>query len=426
MIDALTPLFVAALALRGVPLPPPVLTVDDTPGAAMFTTIQAAVDVAPAGATIRVASGAYAGFALEGKDLAVIADAGASATVFGVVYVSNVAADSEVLLRGLTIVGLGDPGAWLFACNGSVWIEDCTLQGTSTSPQHAPGEPGLLVKSCADVRVSRCVLQASDGTSEVVGFVPSAGGNALDATDSTVRLFDSLAMAGGGGQSTSALEGGDGGDAVRLVRSRVTVWGSQLHGGNGGASLGQFVGGAWICGVSGDGGHAFRAIEPPAPPSIHALGLGLVPGSAGAKAPGPLCAGGMPGVMLYGLFESDVLHHTGPYRPFFTESPAEDGAAARIHLQGQPGDLALVALGVPVVPFPLAGMIGSLYLLPSASVLKAGVWSAAAFDPLLVPLPQQAAGFESLRAYLQGAVVTSAGEVRLLAPATLLAIDDAI
>lgn len=156
------------------------------------------------------------------------------------------------------------------------------------------------------------------------------------------------------------------------------------------------------------------------------MGLSLFSGAAGPKAPGANCRAGAPGVAVSGLGEADILFQTGPYRPFYTESPLDDGASARVHLQGVPGDLALVALGVPGGPFPLPGMSGSLYLLPSVSVLKSGVWSAAAFDPLLVPVPQQAAGFESLHAYVQGVVVTSTGEIRLLAPATRVLIDDAI
>jgi hypothetical protein len=77
-------------------------------------------------------------------------------------------------------------------------------------------------------------------------------------------------------------------------------------------------------------------------------------------------------------------------------------------------------------PLPLPGIVGPLFLGADLKLVFSGPWSTAALEPLIGTIPPQPAGFESVRLFLQGAVVTSLGEVRLLAPASLVVVDDGI
>lgn len=411
----------------------PLLTVDDTAGTgAMHASIQAAVDAAPEGATIRIASGTYAAFTVVGKGLAIVADNGADVDVAGTVQIQGLAAGQEVLLRRLSIVGVGTQALKIGLALGRVWIEECELKTAIPSGLKQDGRTVLELMACADVRVSRSALQAASGSNESVGGYGAAksGGIGIDAYGSTVRVYDSSVQAGGGGngKTDGLMHAGQGADAISLHTSRVTVWGSQLHGGKGGNSdYCDECPSQLYCGDPGHGGHCIRSSNAPGGIVVELLGASLFPGEGGHNYDlGDDCPDGVDGQWVYNLFAEQTLVTPGPFRSFFSKSPVDDGTSAALFLEGVPGDLAVIAAGVPSGPFPISDFVGLLFLAPAGPLVFAGAYSAAALQPLSVPIPQQPPGFESLRAYVQGAVVTSSGQVRLLAPASIVVIDDAL
>jgi hypothetical protein len=97
-----------------------------------------------------------------------------------------------------------------------------------------------------------------------------------------------------------------------------------------------------------------------------------------------------------------------------------------VFLKGHPGDLALIALGSSAQPLQLAGIVGPLFLGADLKLVFSGPWSPAGLEPLLGTLPPQAPGFETARLFVQGAVVTLFGEPHLLAPASIVVVDDGL
>ena len=392
--------------------------------------IQAAVDAAADGDTIRIADGSYAGFVVDGKDLAVTADNAATVQVDGTSRVMNLGSGQQVLLRKLFLSGQNEPALVVEQAAGAVWIEECSLTSGIEPGVWAPGKPGLVADGAADVRVLRSLVQGGHGPAELfLSFPGQHAGAGIEATGSALHVVDSTVTGGQGGSADiyGLLNSGSGGDAVRLAESQARVWGSTLTGGNGGYTDYCFCPGGLVCGLSGHGGNVFAVTAPPGPGSIELLGATITPGLGGPS--GTLfgkCSDGAPGANLVGLPLNDVIVHPGPFRGYWTKSPVDDGGTATLFLEGEPGDVALIALGAPLAPTPFPGAIGPLYLAPNALFVFIGPWAPGVLDPLSVPVPQQPAGFETLRLFTQGAVVTTTGEIRLLAPASLVLIDDGI
>ncbi|TAJ17530.1 MAG: hypothetical protein EPO68_09370 [Planctomycetota bacterium] len=409
----------------------PLLTVDDTPGSgAMYATIQAAVDAAPDGATIRIASGTYAAFSVTGKGLALVGDNGALVNVAGTVSVQSLAADQEFMLRRLSIVGVGTQALQIAQAAGRVWIEECEVKTAIPAGQYQHGKTAVELNACADVRVSRSAIQGAHGSSEAFsGSGPAkSGGIGIHAYGSTLRVYDSSVRGGSGGSAVpyGYLNAGQGADAILLDGSRVTAWGTQLYGGHGGYSDYCYCPGQLYCGNPGNGGHCINTLSVPSGIVVELLGATLVPGEGGPNGNWPTCPEGANGQWVQNLLPNQTLVTPGPFRSFYSKSPVDDGAPAALFLEGVPGDLAVIAAGVPSGPFPIGDFVGLLFVAPAGPLVYAGPWSAAALQPFSVTVPQQPPGFESLRVHLQGAVVTSAGQVRLLAPASLVVIDDAL
>ena len=79
----------------------------DQGGGGDFTTIQAAVHVAADGDTVLVRAGSYAGFAVNAKGVAGVADAGAFVALQGSIQVENLPTGSVVHLAGLSVLASG-------------------------------------------------------------------------------------------------------------------------------------------------------------------------------------------------------------------------------------------------------------------------------------------------------------------------------
>lgn len=411
---------------------PRVYTVDDTPGSgADFSTIQAAVDAASDGDTILVSEGSYGAFVVDAKDL-VITNAGAPVKVHGASIVRNLPAGKQVLLRRLKLESLDSVTLRAEQLDGTLWIEECTLVASHTEGTYHPGSPALSALDALDVRVIRSLVQGERGSSEkYLAAKAKPGGAGISGVSSALSVIDSTAVGGDGGNAypgKGLLDGADAGAGIALDACSLRLWGSTARGGNGGNGDYCYCPGGLICGYTGLGGDAVAVGASIGAGSIELLDSHLVPGEGGVTSEWLNCQDGDPGVELSGAASGDVVALGGPQRSFWTHSPVNDGSPAAVFLKGQPGDIALIAIASSVQPLPLAlpGVIGPLCLGLDLKLLFSGPWSAAALEPLIGTIPAQAPGFETLRLFFQGAVVTISGEVRLLAPASLVVVDDGI
>ncbi|MEM7305457.1 MAG: hypothetical protein AAF682_02245 [Planctomycetota bacterium] len=416
-----------ALLFAAAGLTPSVHTVDDTPGTgADFADIQTAIDFAADGDTILIFEGDYPAFVLDGKDVALEADNLAEVFVGGST-IRNIPAGSEVLLRRLNFLATDTDALLVEQCGGTVWVEECGFDSELSEGTFQPGGDGLVLDTVADARVLRSFVSGGHGSSELFLFVVAQpGGAGLRAKDSSVVLMDSLVTGGHGGGAAfyGILHGGDGGDAVALEGSTLQAWGNNIQAGNGGYGDYCDCPGGLICGIPGTGGDAIEVVAASTTPSVELLDTTLLAGAPGLS--GSLfgmCPDGAPGNEL-AAGPADVVTLPGPHRSFWTKSPARDAGPAALYFYGEPGDLAIIALGPSSSPFELPGITGTLFLSPTAQVLFSGPWDPSVLEPLVVNIPDQPAGFETLRLYTQGAVVTPLGEIRLIDPATLVLIDD--
>jgi hypothetical protein len=183
----------------------------DPGGAGDFTTLQAAVDAAAEGDTILVNGGQYstpatgANAVLAGKSLSIARGTGGEPYLRGTLEITGLAGSQEVHVQGLRVREV-----LVTDCDGDVLLEDLNAGVTSTFFQHS-----MAVVSSGNVVTAG---------SRFIGY----------------NGWDSC-----GGQCN---QGADGGPAVQVLDSRLSLYHCDLDGGIG-------EDGAWLpCGIGGDGG----------------------------------------------------------------------------------------------------------------------------------------------------------------------------
>jgi len=283
----------------------------DAGGSGQHTNLQAAVDAALDGDTLLVKAGAYSGFTVDDKSLAIVAETGAAVTVSGSVVVRNLAASRTVVLGGLQVLG-ATTGSMAEAPGVALIVEDnagafrakgCSFTGAKGAgdgwidggccyfPEHYWGWQGVIARNNpGGVAFAGCALAGGRGARANFNCYcgwGGAGGDALAATDTLAALYECTFTGGQGG--SNGWEGGAGGAGAR-VSSTGPVAGlhasaSSLQGGAGGDSydyIGCTIGGAGGDGLVRGAGTVSWGLE-----AALAGGAGGLPGLPHLCPPGP-------------------------------------------------------------------------------------------------------------------------------------------
>ena len=394
------------LALLSLALAPQsVHVVDDGGGAGVdFTDLATAVTAALDGDVLLVKAGTYAGFALDGKGLAICAEAGETVRLSAGFSIENVPASSRAIVRGIGVDFLLGDRSRVRNNAGWIGIEDCAFDGLD--PLLDVTLNGALAIEASTVVLVRCEI-AGGWTQEWPGFETGCG-VALDGAE----LFAyGCTITGAHGYDSGAGAGAGGGPGLLAVDSFLLASGCTLLGGNGGNGGADALG----CGDGGDGGPGLASAGSA---SVHLQDTSTAGGPAGSGGLG--CADGARGAAIVGA--STPL--AGTARSLEVESPVRMGTLAHNVFTGDPGELAI--LGISLAPDALffPPWFGAFAIqLPQ---LTAPVGFIAATGKLeadfAVPL---IAGFQALQLYEQAAFLAPSGAITLSAPSYPLVLDAA-
>ncbi|MEQ1583425.1 MAG: right-handed parallel beta-helix repeat-containing protein [Nitrosomonas sp.] len=153
--------------------------------------------------------------------------AGITSTVAGTSGVT-IAANFDVVLRGLTINGLGGDNGILMNSNGNLSIENCVISNFSGAGRH-----GVLVTSDATVRMVDTLIRDNDsgiklqggGVTDISSSKFLGNNFAIIATSTSapfpsVIVSDTIVTAGGTG--IEAISSGTGNARISMIRTSVT------------------------------------------------------------------------------------------------------------------------------------------------------------------------------------------------------------
>lgn len=379
-----------------------------------FTDIQSAIDAAVDGDVIVVKSGTFPDpIVIDGKSL--IVDAIGNTYMFSndqgpaQVLVKNLGPDQSVNLRRFFIElqnPLGGTGLQVLDCEGRVWLEEFSVT-------NAVGD-GIVVRNSAQVvmtDVSSSVGVFSTGTDlprAVHAFVIEDGSN--------VQAYNLTAWGSTGGLDSSTALPLEGGDAMRLTDSTLTLMAGAMTGGGGGSAL---VGG---CLLGAPGGAGLRVIATgvgPAPVVDLVTDSGLYAGESGASDSACAIA---PRTTLYLETPAGVVTHLGGEARVL-HSPTVAYPGADLWGSGPVGETVIfIGSLASSAPFKLPGVGGSVLIDPSHyAIIGAGVIQSlpsGAFAVVSLPgFPSQGYG---LTAYFQAVHLSAQGELWLSSPRSSL------
>jgi len=392
-------------------------TVDDD-GPADFTTLQLAVDFAADGDTILVRSGFYSLTVIDGEGLVIQGEGSVVLQNFlaqsPTLEIRNLAAGQAVHLRGLELDAFAGAEVTTLVvanCAGPVLLEDCLVNGVGTP---------VSVQNCASATFSRCKLEAPPTFASFspfffFGFAPYVG---LGATGSNVFLYDCLVQGSSGAAAyTLFLEiaPAPSAAAVALTTSTLFAVGSTLSGGSGG---GDPLG---LCWPGADGSPGLSVASGSVAHLQDCTVLGGAGGAGGCGHPDGSDAQDID------VVSGEVHHLSGAARAFHGTSPIVEGTATNVHLEGEPGDAALLHVQLAAAPalfFPQYG--AALHLPFGFAVVPLGVLPPSGVLDLPFPVPALPPGLESFRAVGQVLFVGASGGFFEGGPSTLLILDAAL
>ncbi len=385
---------------------------DGGPGVA-FTDVQAAVDAASDGDLVLVRPGAYAGFSIVAKGLAVVGDLGADVFVSGGCVVSGLAASQTVELRALDIASTASvPALRLDSNMGSVWIEDVDVA------QLGPGGSASLgavdVAGCAGVTLQRCTVAVAIPSSPAVG---NGGMHGVRVASSSVFLH--LVTATGGKGKPGSTDSTIGGAGLLVASGSAFLYGGVFRGGEGatGEDLGEFL----FCDNGSPGGFGLW-LEPGA--QVTRLGARFEggPGGPGGTDPfsGFACAAGPDGPALQIFAGAIDVELAGSVQAWRVDSPVRGGQPATLVVDGLPSTpvFALASVGTSFAVFP--SLAGASCVDPAALVvLLVGATDANGVLQLSLPMPHPAPGFGFVRVFTQALLFDASLGPRLGSGSTL-------
>ncbi len=206
---ALGGLVIAARASAGV-------TVVDPAGGPGGALLQSTIDAASAGDLLIIRAGDYSQVSpivVNGKAITLQCDAASPVALAGL-KISAIGAGSRFVARGFHVETKQDfairPGVEVANCAGTVWLEECTIDGADGDP--APpflaiaGAIGIKATGATDLVIERCAITGGNGAyyAGLTNMV-SNGGHGARFDSSAVTVHDSTFTGGntGGGPSPS-------------------------------------------------------------------------------------------------------------------------------------------------------------------------------------------------------------------------------
>lgn len=398
-LDRLVPLLALPL-LAGVSLGQ--VRIAESPST-VYSTIQAAVNAAPIGATVLVQEGDYASFTIS-QSLSVVAMPGANVRIpNGNVRVQFLDESETALISGLAIGPpplAATPTLEIVHCQGVVRVEDCELIGAEgENDEFSFGADAVYIDSSPKVVIGNSTLKGGDPHT-FYGH-PARGGRGLF-SNSGAALFHSV-VEGGDCGSTAYFDAGHGGVGMVLRSGLQFVSGCEVRGGSGGYAS------DWLPGYGGDGGDGLRSRKA----HLHlqdSVTQGGPGGGSFAGTPGPdgtpLVTGWTPW-----LYSSTA-------RRLVTETLQVAGGTATMTVHGEPGDRVYLAVsshpGHELVPGLGMRMLPRSAVVSTTPNVVIGGTGSESFD-----LPVLATG----RVYLQAFVQDASGQVHLSSPAHLVVLD---
>jgi len=239
----------AGALLAAAPAVAGTFVVDDS-GGADFTDVPPAIAAAAPGDLILVRDGLYSSFFLE-KGLAIVADGGAEPQWDqGFAWVRNVPAGQTATLAGLNLQTLR-----IQACDGTVLIDDCTLEPGSY-PLNPPVVTALSVVNCDLVVLSRSHFAGASGSDQAAA-VPQFGPVPGADLHTSKVIASQCSFDGGGGSTLYKSHGLTGQPAIQAQSTLLVLQGSSAHGGRGGHGW-NFPIGELLLNDGGDGAPALE------------------------------------------------------------------------------------------------------------------------------------------------------------------------
>lgn len=169
-----------------------------------YATVEAAVDAAPAGATVTIGAGAYAGQISITKDVT-IAGAGAGQTILtGGAPIVTIAAGSTATISGVTVSGAvgGILGGGIHN-EGTLALRSCTVSGNSASTGG-----GIYNATGASVTLTDCTV-SGNSAGNGGGIYSIGGGGSVALTNTTVSGNSASGNGGGVFTGTGSVQSVD-------------------------------------------------------------------------------------------------------------------------------------------------------------------------------------------------------------------------
>ncbi len=374
-----------------------VQVVDDDGGPGVdFTVLQDAVDAAAPGDVILVRDGSYLEIFTK-KPVVIVVEHGSTAVAVGNNGIDTV--DAPFAVRGLDFFSQKAFGEVIeMELDQPAFFEDCSVTGAVTGAGFPPNSAVRILGS-SQLTLSHCAIAAGDG--------PTIG---LRVEGPSLHAYETF-VAGGNGNSASAVDGGDG----------LFVTGGEIY-----ASGSDFVGGEgdtpFLFGCdAGDGGDGLEFLAGAGVRLLDSAGFG---GAGGVAQPG--CVDGVPGADLI-VPPGQLQILPGSSRALIVTATVVEGSTLQESFQGQPGDLAFLAFSTGIGTLPYLPLIQAPpFPTPPVTIFFRGTVPAS--GELVFNMPIRPIGLvdRALPLFAQGLFVDTLGQIQASAPSMTVILGAAV